>query len=76
MIVGIDLGTTNSAIAIWRDGQAQLIPNSLGELLTPSAVKADAEAFLGEAVRRQPLGRRGLQRGRHELTTKRGSKVV
>ncbi len=32
MIVGIDLGATNSAIAIWRDGQAQLIPNSLGEV--------------------------------------------
>ena len=38
MIVGIDLGTTNSAIAIWRDGKAELIPNSLGHRLTPSAV--------------------------------------
>ena len=38
MIVGIDLGTTNSAIGIWRDGRAELIPNSLGHVLTPSAV--------------------------------------
>ncbi len=38
MIVGIDLGTTNSAVAIWRDGKAELIPNSLGHTLTPSAV--------------------------------------
>ena len=38
MIVGIDLGTTNSAIGIWRDGRAELIPNALGDLLTPSAV--------------------------------------
>ncbi len=38
MLIGIDLGTTNSAVAIWRDGAAQLIPNSLGALLTPSAV--------------------------------------
>jgi molecular chaperone HscC len=38
VIVGIDLGTTNSAVAIWRDGAAQLIPNALGDLLTPSAV--------------------------------------
>ncbi len=41
MIVGIDLGTTNSAVAVWRDGQAELIPNSLGHRLTPSAVSVD-----------------------------------
>ncbi len=41
MIVGIDLGTTNSAIAIWRDGTPELIPNRLGHLLTPSAVSLD-----------------------------------
>ena len=34
MIIGIDLGTTNSAAAIWRDGQAVLIPNSVGDFLT------------------------------------------
>jgi molecular chaperone HscC len=38
MILGVDLGTTNCACAIWRDGVAQLIPNSLGHTLTPSAV--------------------------------------
>jgi molecular chaperone HscC len=41
MIVGIDLGTTNSAIGVWRDGRAQLIPNSLGSVLTPSCVGVD-----------------------------------
>lgn len=41
MIVGIDLGTTNSAISVWRDGNAELIPNSLGHVLTPSAVSVD-----------------------------------
>ncbi len=41
MIVGIDLGTTNSAVAVWRDGRAELIPNSLGHVLTPSAVSLD-----------------------------------
>ncbi|MGV3480625.1 MAG: Hsp70 family protein [Sphingobium sp.] len=53
MIVGIDLGTTNSAIAIWRDGKAELIPNSLGDLLTPSAVSlSDDGAYLvGMAAR-------------------------
>jgi molecular chaperone DnaK (HSP70) len=38
MIIGIDLGTTNSAAAYWADGAPVLIPNRLGELLTPSAV--------------------------------------
>ena len=53
MIVGIDLGTSNSAIAIWRDGKAELVPNSLGEVLTPSAVSLDAEGrvLVGRAAR-------------------------
>jgi molecular chaperone HscC len=46
MIVGIDLGTTNSAVAVWRDGKAELIPNSLGHRLTPSAVSIDDEGRL------------------------------
>jgi molecular chaperone HscC len=57
MIIGIDLGTTNSAVAIWRDGEAVLIPNSLGDLLTPSAVSisADGTLLVGMAAReRQP----------------------
>ena len=41
MIIGIDLGTTNSAAAVWRDGKAELILNSLGHALTPSAVGLD-----------------------------------
>ncbi len=41
MIIGIDLGTTNSAVGVWRDGRAELIPNSLGSVLTPSAVSLD-----------------------------------
>jgi molecular chaperone HscC len=40
--IGIDLGTTNSLIAQFIDGKAVLIPNSLGEFLTPSAVSVDA----------------------------------
>ena len=41
MILGIDLGTTNSAAAIWRNGAPELIPNRLGHVLTPSAVSID-----------------------------------
>jgi molecular chaperone HscC len=47
MLVGIDLGTTNSLVAVYRNGQTELIPNSLGHLLTPSAVSvADDGSFL------------------------------
>lgn len=43
MIVGIDLGTTNSLIAVWQDGAAKIIPNALGHHLTPSVVGVDDE---------------------------------
>ena len=57
MIVGIDLGTTNSAIGIWRDGRAQLIPNSLGSPLTPSAVSLDEDGnvLVGLAARERQV---------------------
>lgn len=52
MIVGIDLGTTNSAVAVWQDGAPVIIPNALGELLTPSAVSVgrDGTTFVGAAA--------------------------
>ncbi|MBU2710565.1 Hsp70 family protein [Zooshikella harenae] len=40
-IVGIDLGTTHSLIAIWQNGKTDVIPNALGEKLTPSVVGLD-----------------------------------
>lgn len=53
MIVGIDLGTTNSLIAVWENGAARLIPNSLGEVLTPSCVSVDDDGtiLVGRAAR-------------------------
>lgn len=42
-IIGIDLGTTNSLVTVWKEGQARLIPNSFGEFLTPSIVSVDDE---------------------------------
>lgn len=52
-LLGIDLGTTNSLIAVWRDGRAQLIPNALGEVLTPSVVSVDEDGsiLVGRAAR-------------------------
>lgn len=53
MIVGIDLGTTNSLVAVWREGATQLVANALGELLTPSVVGLDDEGhvLVGKAAR-------------------------
>ncbi len=52
MLIGIDLGTTNSAVAIWRDGAAELVPNALGEVLTPSVVSIarDGQVWIGRAA--------------------------
>lgn len=47
MIIGIDLGTTNSLCAVWQDGHAVMVPNALGHTLTPSVVGvADAGDIL------------------------------
>ncbi len=53
MIIGIDLGTTNSLAALWRDGEAVLVPNALGAVLTPSAVSIgeDGATLVGQAAR-------------------------
>ncbi|UUZ50226.1 Hsp70 family protein [Massilia sp. B-10] len=53
MIVGIDLGTTNSLIAVWENGAARLIPNALGDVLTPSCVSIDEDGsiLVGRAAR-------------------------
>jgi len=42
-IVGMDLGTTNSACAVWKDGEVTIIPNRMGDLLTPSVVHISGE---------------------------------
>ena len=51
-IAGIDLGTTNSLIALWTDSGPELIPNALGDTLTPSAVSIaeDGAVLVGRAA--------------------------
>lgn len=46
MIVGIDLGTTNSLVAVWDSGKVTIIPNSIGKLLTPSVISMDNDTIL------------------------------
>ncbi|MDQ3336317.1 MAG: Hsp70 family protein [Myxococcota bacterium] len=43
IVVGIDLGTTNSAIGILEGERVRLLPNPLGDVLTPSAVALDPQ---------------------------------
>lgn len=52
-IIGIDLGTTNSLVSVWKEGHIQLIPNAFGEYLTPSVVSfgKDNEVFVGNIAK-------------------------
>lgn len=49
MLVGIDLGTTNSLVSAWTEKGIELIPNEFGEYLTPSVVSFEnGEAIVGK----------------------------
>lgn len=52
-VVGIDLGTTNSLIALWRNGKSEIVPNPLRNALTPSVVSIDTDGtiLVGDAAR-------------------------
>ena len=56
-IIGIDLGTTNSCVAIMEGGSATIIPNSEGARTTPSVVniKDNGEVVVGEIAKRQAV---------------------
>ena len=57
MIVGIDLGTTNSLIAYFDGDHAKVIPNRLGENLTPSVVSVDEEGivYVGKTAKERKM---------------------
>ncbi|WP_139902814.1 molecular chaperone HscC [Clostridium thermarum] len=52
MIIGIDLGTTNSLVAYFTEDGPEIIPNRLGKHLTPSVVSIDEEGqlYVGETA--------------------------
>jgi molecular chaperone DnaK len=56
-VVGIDLGTTNSVVAVMEGGQPTVILNAEGSRLTPSVVgfKKDGERLVGQLARRQAV---------------------
>jgi molecular chaperone DnaK len=56
-VIGIDLGTTNSCVAVMEGGEAVVIPNAEGNRTTPSVVgfKKDGERIVGETAKRQSI---------------------
>lgn len=56
-IIGIDLGTTNSAMAVMQAGKAEIVANSEGARTTPSvvAVNKNGERLVGQVARRQQV---------------------
>ncbi len=56
-IIGIDLGTTNSVVAIMEKGEVKIITNSEGGRTTPSVVAftKDGDRFVGQVAKRQSI---------------------
>ena len=57
IIIGVDLGTTNSCVAVWQSGESTVIPNAEGARTTPSIVAftKTGERLVGQAAKRQAV---------------------
>ena len=56
-VIGIDLGTTNSCVAVMESGEPVVIPNAEGSRVTPSivAISKSGERLVGEVAKRQAV---------------------
>ena len=55
-VVGIDLGTTNSCVAVWKNGQIAIVPNEVGKRTTPSIVSfLPTETLVGNSAAKKMM---------------------
>ena len=56
-VIGIDLGTTNSCVAVMEGGEPRVVPNAEGGRTTPSvvAIAKDGERLVGTVAKRQSV---------------------
>ena len=71
-IIGIDLGTTNSCVAVMEGGEAVVIPNSEGARTTPSVVgvSKNGDRLVGQVAKRQAITNQSLSRDIWEATSR------
>lgn len=54
-LIGIDLGTINSLVSVWKNGRVEIIKNSLGHIMTPSVVSLEESGgiLVGEIAKQR-----------------------
>ena len=67
-VIGIDLGTTNSCVAVMEGGEAVVIANAEGGRTTPSVVgfSKTGERLVGQVAKRQAVANPGPHGGLHQ----------
>lgn len=77
MIIGIDLGTTNSLVATWRNNKVELIPNNLGDFLTPSVVglSDNGDIIVGKFAKERLMSHPHLTQSRFKRLMGTGKKL-